>query len=1841
MKLFRRGFAAVLAAAMVITAAPSAAFAEEVNETATEVVETSENAEITEETETAEAPEVDADEVAADASEDAEAVTEETSEDDAEAVIEEEAEQLSAASFVTAAGALETIYAELSGITADAVTAVTYTATSDGKSGSLTAEDIKYLVRADGSNVRIDIPGVKAGTYTLTVTAGGADVSASDIKVSAYDRSGYAHFNYTSGVGAYNDDGTLKDNAIVLYVTDETKNTVSLTVGSKTVTGIGNILNTAGSSPKEGGVANTNNGIMKDLANAGIPLAVRIIGTVKNLTDTTDPSSTALIDGLTVYDSYDNGGTPGDNGGMARMKSAKDVTIEGIGTDAVVDGWGFHFMCGTDAPDFGKSFELRNLSFQNTPEDAVGMEGIQGLYKSDGTTYGASSATSDLLASVEHCWIHNNAFYGPSFKTAAESDKTEGDGSCDFKRGQYLTVAYNYFEGCHKTNLVGSSDTSLQFNLTYHHNYWYLCKARGPLTRRANVHMYNNFIFGQTDYAMNTRADAYIFSESNLFYMCKSPQAVEAGAIKSYNDSIGSYLQNKGSVATVVTDKSETVTNSCQFSYKGIDYSAFDTSSKLSYIPSENYVLQEDLTEARKYIEAYTGVQKESFITPDDVSMSDISIIDKMGASPVSITTFPFTAAPGKVSKAMYAFTSPAKCDVTIAMSSSSAYAGVLVNEAGVCCGVVQPGESSTIYSLAAGSYAIQPMLFQPGDAAAKTIGTWKEMNIESVTVASADPSYDPNKLTGIEMNMSSKTILVGGTVNLSAKKTPSTAKTDDSVVWTSSNASVATVSNGTVTGVSKGSATITATLSGFTATCKITVSEPVAITGTILSTDSVTVTAGQSTSISASPVPSNTTEEYDISYASADKSIATVDSSGNITGVAAGTTTVTATLVSNPDSSEDGVVSSTFTAECEVTVLKGKELPTGDNILNFTALGSITNSGIYTVTGSEASSATSVVYDGVTLTKALKLNKGASVTFSTTQTGTLIVIAGRKAVNIDGTKTALGTGVLTVENLATGSHTLERSNDGESWIYAVLFYPEGSSIGGGDDSVTAVSLDKSTASVEVGKTITLTASVTPSDAEVTAVNWTSSDPSVATVKNGVVTGVADGKAVITATSVANSACTDSCVVTVGDGTGGGSEPVVDTNITIQYAVVKDDGTPSYASLTVSKDTTVAALINMCASGKNIVSVTADGTAVTNYTSAVKAGAKYLITYTVIDTDNKKTSTFVASDFITKISHDTTAASANFTDAELTSINALGYYTFAGTLRWIKGKSDLIAMGDPNTSLVASVTFTTENPATLKITAVGAGVNSSTNVSQTPTIYVKDASGNNVLTPVTLPATGDWTDSGCNISVDLPTAGTYTITNENYQARINTLEVVETLPDTNTSMTVKVAIAEEDAEGTPTYMTYIVEKDSTLADLLAKVAAGKTVTVKNSAGTEVETTDKLVADEKYLITYKASKKDSGTAGEAYELVLDSVSVAGLVKGSAIPEIKLYFSPNGVIDEDYRLVEGVDYTVKLKNNKKAYEDELPESYDKSSKAPLATITGKNNFKFTRYVYFNIPADLEALEGGAIEESMVQMADEAEFSKSGATPVVRVYNGDLLLRNGTDYTVKYSNNKKLGTATATIKGKGLYTGTVTKSFSIVDKDLSNAVIVAADKANKNNKGVVAKTAIKVYDTDGKVLSAGKDYDKYVKLTYAQATEIIDANGQAVTKEAGATVGDKDKILSNTQINVTVTSVVGSGYDGEATVTYAVTSGNLLKGAKATVNTVEYGGDKTYLTESDITAMKLGKVNLVYGEDYQIDQNSYTANLKKGTASVNIIGLNNYDGATARITFKIAERSTFAEQ
>lgn len=633
------------------------------------------------------------------------------------------------AAFVDAqtGGASETIYATISGITASQVTEVSY---SGGMSGKLGSEDLKYLVRDIDGKVRIDIPGIKGsdeGTaYTLTVKTGSTTLTKSGIKVYSYDRSGYAHFKYTDGVGAYKDDGTIKDNAIVLYVTDENKNDVTLTVGSTTVHGIGNILNSAGAKSNNGSLTNSNKEIIKSLSSKNIPLVVRFVGCVSETglyeRGAFDATEDGLIDGLTAFNSYDYGGTyssgDGDNGHLARIKSGKNITLEGIGYDATLDGWGFHFIAesGTTGSGAGRSFEVRNLNFINTPEDGIGMEGAQ-------------SGTS-ISAPVERCWVHNNSFYCPNILNPAVSDKAQGDGSVDFKRGEYFTCSYNYFEGCHKTNLVGANKDSLQYNLTYHHNYWYRCEARGPLSRRANIHMYNNVSYGQSSYSQNARANAYIFSEYNQFFKCNSPQLVKTelgasdkAAIKSYNDTFASCIGDMH--GKVVSNRSDYVDNACAYASKSVDYSRFETNSSLSYIASGKYLLDTDMKSLRKRVLAMSGVQKQIYKLPGDITDAEISLVDSDVINngivdlPHKITTNT------KIAK-QYVFKVTQNVDVTVSYSSNAATTtGILLDE----FGEVLLSASGTVKNLPAGTYIIQGVNFNPKDL------KFKDLTITSLSV--------------------------------------------------------------------------------------------------------------------------------------------------------------------------------------------------------------------------------------------------------------------------------------------------------------------------------------------------------------------------------------------------------------------------------------------------------------------------------------------------------------------------------------------------------------------------------------------------------------------------------------------------------------------------------------------------------------------------------------------------------------------------------------------------------------------------------------------------------------------------------------------------------------------------------------------------------------------------------------------------------------------------------------------------------------------------------------------------------------------------------------------------
>ncbi len=486
---------------------------------------------------------------------------------------------------------------------------------ADTKDGNFKLLDSKSVyIRNLSSVVRADLFGLAKGEYRIKIVpviAGmesNAKPSTCIVNVKEYDRSGYAHFKYTEGVGAYKDDGTLKDDAIVVYVTEENKDTIMGDIpqlqqymfqvpgpdwGNKKATSIGWWLNNAQYTKKDskGNPGNTYSASGKTLGLYSVvenhPIVFRFVGTV------TTP------EGCTAYDSLNEGGSEGDNGHMARMKDLRNVTLEGVGNDAIIDGWGFHFMASETTGERGKNFEVRNLTFVNNAEDAVGMEGVQL----------SSNVNSEITAPVKNCWVHHCTFFPGYSAKPAESDKAEGDGSCDFKRGFNFTLSYCYFEYCHKTNLFGSSSTSLQYNISMHHNIWYNCGSRIPLVRNSNVHFYNNLVTADgkastktasrihstvgmessPSYVSSLRANAFMYSENNYFDGAKQVfETGEGGGVAKCYGNIYVSCYQKPVGATEVTERTTTVSNTCKYAFKGIDYSSFDTNPNIFYYDSVN-----------------------------------------------------------------------------------------------------------------------------------------------------------------------------------------------------------------------------------------------------------------------------------------------------------------------------------------------------------------------------------------------------------------------------------------------------------------------------------------------------------------------------------------------------------------------------------------------------------------------------------------------------------------------------------------------------------------------------------------------------------------------------------------------------------------------------------------------------------------------------------------------------------------------------------------------------------------------------------------------------------------------------------------------------------------------------------------------------------------------------------------------------------------------------------------------------------------------------------------------------------------------------------------------------
>ena len=404
------------------------------------------------------------------------------------------------------------------------------------------------LIRQYASYYRADVLGLKEGTYSVKVVPVNADGkeitganTASNLVVKSYNREGFAHFKY-AGVGAYNNDGTLKAGAKVLYITAKTAKTVSTTVNTgklETITGLQSIID-AYSKGKD-----------------KTPIAFRIIGKV-NLSDLDHISSSA--EGLQI------------KGAMMNM------TFEGVGDDATVYGFGFLLR-------EAESVEFRNFAIMRCLDDAMSLDtknshvwihNMDLFYGKKGSAadQAKGDGTVDIKGDSKYVTVAYNRFWdnGKASMCGMKSETGEN----------WITYHHNWFD--HSDSRMARVRT---MSVHMYNNYYQHCDVYGiGATSGSSIFMESNYFDAVKRPIMSSLQGTDAKGDGTF-------SGEKGGLIKAYgnvfankpdNFSYIPYAENNTSFdAYEVSDPSEQVPASVKTLVGGTSYNNFDTNSSLMY----------------------------------------------------------------------------------------------------------------------------------------------------------------------------------------------------------------------------------------------------------------------------------------------------------------------------------------------------------------------------------------------------------------------------------------------------------------------------------------------------------------------------------------------------------------------------------------------------------------------------------------------------------------------------------------------------------------------------------------------------------------------------------------------------------------------------------------------------------------------------------------------------------------------------------------------------------------------------------------------------------------------------------------------------------------------------------------------------------------------------------------------------------------------------------------------------------------------------------------------------------------------------------------------------------
>lgn len=405
-------------------------------------------------------------------------------------------------------------------------------------------------------------------------------------------------------------------------------------------------------------------------------------------------------------------------------------------------------------------------------------------------------------------------------------------------------------------------------------------------------------------------------------------------------------------------------------------------------------------------------------------------------------------------------------------------------------------------------------------------------------------------QVANIAMSQASASLTVEDELQLTATVTPNNA-TNTNVIWSTGDDSVATVSeSGLVTATGVGGTTITATAadgSGVYGTCTVTVSaKPASTDYDIDATTTTQVTTNSTSTVTFTNSPVTVTIAKSSSSTNANNYVASGTNkhtraySGQRFTISAGGASISSIVIhGTSDKGVSGFTSPTWTNASKSSSGNEVTLTPTDSTSDVycTVSGTVSFSGVTVTVGGSGGGSTTPVYP-----TAINLSATAT-TISIGGTSQLTVGYTPDDTNVKNvTYSSSDTSVATVSNtglvtgVAQGNATITATAEAASGTVTATIGITVTPI-----SVTSVSLSSNSETIKVGKTVTLSATISPSNATNKNVTWTSSNTNVATVSGGTVTGVAEGNATITVTTV-DGGKTATCAIVVQASSAGGEE---------------------------------------------------------------------------------------------------------------------------------------------------------------------------------------------------------------------------------------------------------------------------------------------------------------------------------------------------------------------------------------------------------------------------------------------------------------------------------------------------------------------------------------------------------------------------------------------------------------------------------------------------------------------------------------------------------------------------